>query len=313
MHITDKLYNKKWGIFNHYLCHDGEKDGVAWGEAIEKFDVKKLAAQLSEMGAGYYFITLCQGSKYLLAPNKTYSGITGAAPGEVCADRDVIFELSDELNKYGIDLYLYFPSDGPHCDPEFGKKMGFYYDLDEVWNMEKGVLREKSDNRVLAEKRLTDEFIKNWSSVLEEYAVRYGDRISGWWLDGFYDFFGYNDEKMQPFYNAVKKGNPNAIVAFNGGVTEKTRKWFSGAEFTAGEFNELEFVPSTRFTEDGAQNHILAPLGKTWGRPDARYSREYMKDYISCVNENGGVVTVDIKVYADGSFSGEQMRAMSIK
>jgi len=28
----------------------------------------------------------------------------------------------------------------------------------------------------------------------------------------------YNDELLQIYYDAVKKGNPNAIVAFNNGV-----------------------------------------------------------------------------------------------
>ena len=197
-------------------------------------------------------------------------------------------------------------------DSEFGTKMGFHYLPEDVWDMDKGVLREPSDNKVLAEKRLTDQYIRNWSAVLEEYAIRYGKRISGWWLDGFYDFFGFNDEKMKPFYDAVKKGNPDAIVAFNGGVKKETVRWFKEEEYTAGEFNELEFIPKSRFTHDGAQNHILAPLGSTWGKGDARYSNEYMKNYIREVNKNGGVVTVDIKVYADGSFEDEQVKSMML-
>ena len=38
-----------------------------------------------------------------------------------------------------------------------------------------------------------------------------------------------------------------------------------------------------------------------------------MKNYISEVNKNGGVVTVDIKVYADGSFDPEQAEIMTLK
>jgi len=313
MHITDKLYNKKWGIFNHYLNVNVVCDGMKWCDAINRIDVKKIASQLHEIGAGYYFITLCQGTKYLLAPNDTYNKITGADKFEISSDRDVVPELYEELKKYDIDLYLYFPSDGPHFDEEYGKKMGFYYEPDEVWDMEKGVLRPETENKVLTEKRLSDRFIKNWSDVLLEYSLRYGDKISGWWLDGFYDFFGFNNENMKAFYDAIKKGNPNAIVAFNGGVKKETRKWYENEEYTAGEFNELEFIPKTRFTPDGAQNHILAPLGSDWGMKDARYSREYMKNYIKAVNGNGGVVTVDVGINYDGSFSEEQINSLRLK
>ena len=38
---------------------------------------------------------------------------------------------------------------------------------------------------------MNDEFIEKWASVLEEYAVRYGDKVKGWWIDGCYDYFGY--------------------------------------------------------------------------------------------------------------------------
>ncbi len=46
------------------------------------------------MNAGYYFITLMQGSKHMLAPNKTYDSIAGTKPGEACAVRDLPMELS---------------------------------------------------------------------------------------------------------------------------------------------------------------------------------------------------------------------------
>ncbi|MBE7044084.1 MAG: hypothetical protein E7397_01015 [Ruminococcaceae bacterium] len=303
-HITDKLYQKKWGVFNHYLYRTVSNEGqIAWEDAIESIDVEKIASQVSELGAGYYVITLCQGCKHLLAPNETYNRILGVTTEEVSAERDVIPELYRALSRRGIDLYLYFPSDGPHIDEVYGRKIGFYYNFDEMTD---------KVNKVLEEKRLNMEFIQKWASVLEEYAVRYGDMISGWWMDGFYDYFGFHEERIKPFYDAIKKGNPNAITAFNNGVKPEIGRWYSQEEFTAGEFNELEYVPKARFI-DGAQSHILAPLGTTWGSPDARYSNEYMRNYIKTVNEHGGVVSVDINVTADGTFSAEQMEALKLR
>ena len=30
-------------------------------------------------------------------------------------------------------------------------------------------------------------FAQRWGSVLKEYAVRYGDKVKGWWVDGCYE------------------------------------------------------------------------------------------------------------------------------
>ncbi|MBQ4631130.1 MAG: alpha-L-fucosidase [Clostridia bacterium] len=315
MHITDKLYNKKWGVFNHYLYgFTAKPEGISWNEAIERFDVKKISAQLREVGAGYYFITLCQGGRHLLAPNDTYNRITGSKPGDVCTDRDIVFELHDELSKYGIDLYLYFPSDGPHIDKDHGKKMGFYYETEDVYKLADGIYRHREpyENKVLLEKRLNQTFIDNWSAVLKEYADRYTNKISGWWFDGFYDFFGFKPEWIKPFCDVVKAANPDACVAFNNGVKKELYKWYEFEDYTSGELNELELIPKGRFT-DTIQSHILAPLGTTWGSKNARYDNEYMKNYINAVNKNGGVVTVDVGVSSDGSWSEEQIASLKIR
>ena len=40
------------------------------------------------------------------------------------------------------------------------------------------------------------------------------------------------------------------------------------------------------------------------------YDPEYIADYVSKLHEAGGVVTFDIGVYRDGSFSREQIEAL---
>ena len=58
-------------------------------------------------------------------------------------------------------------------------------------------------------------FVQRWARVLEEYTVRYGDKVSGWWVDGCYQtYYGSgdaSDNKLHPYYLAFKKGNPQAI------------------------------------------------------------------------------------------------------
>lgn len=313
MHITDKLYEKKWGVFNHYTPHIFKaKSSEAWIECVNKFDVKKLAEQLYEMGAGYYFITVVHGTKYMLLPNETYNNLMGVEPGVLCPERDLALELYDELSKYGIDLYLYYNASGIFRPKEDAEKLGFWTDDDNIWTPNKGVVPYNWKDRVVMEDGVEIDFIKKWSKVLREYSLRYKDKVCGWWIDSCYDFVGFNQENIKYFYDAAKAGNPDALVACNNGVMDKTNRWYKDEEFVAGEFNELEYVPTSRF-ENGAQNHILAPMGNSWWQSEARYDNDYMKNYIRKVNQNGGVVTVDIHVNEDGSFVKEQMDSLMLR
>lgn len=301
MNGQDRLYQRKWGVFNHYLYgapSQTDKSTAAdpdWSRRVETVDVERIARMLHETGAGYYFITVMQGRKYMLAPNETYDRIAGTKPGAACARRDLILELALALKRYDIDLYLYYTGDGPYIDEEVGEKFGF----------------------LEPRKQISMEFVEKWAAVLKEYAVRYGDLVKGWWIDGSYDVFGYDDALLQPYYNAVKAGNPDAIVAFNNGVKPELQKWFRDEEFVCGEYNDFAHIPKARFI-DGAQAHILAPLGVSpdgsewngWGKAGCKRDAAYMCDYVRKVNAAGGVVTIDIVIYADGSFDPKQIELL---
>lgn len=301
MDYRDIWLSKKFGVFNHYLYSvqnnpdsPNSKGHAAtdWDSCVNDLDVSLIARNLHEMNAGYYFITLMQGRKYMAAPNSVYDSITGCSPGEACSKRDIVLDLYEELSKYNIDLFLYFTGDGPYIDEEDGKKFGFIEPRDKNLNLD---------------------FVKKWTAVLEEYAVRYGDKVKGWWIDGCYrEYFGYNDKLLGYYYDACKKGNPDALVATNCGVREKLFKNHDRDDYTPGEFNDFTYIPSSRFCY-GAQAQILAPLGEKtagiysgWGSPGLVRDKEYMLDYIKKVNSAGGVVTVDIALYRDGSFDPAQ-------
>ncbi len=298
-HLTDRLYNKKWGVFTHYLNSAQNADGaLPWADCVDGFDVKNVADTLHAVNAGYYFITLMQGHRYMLAPNAAYDRITGDEPGTACARRDLPLDLYKALHPYDIDLYLYYTGDGPFRDEPEGRAFGF------TEPREKGV---------------TPPFVQKWASVLEEYAVRYGDKVCGWWIDGCYhDYFKYTDALLQPYRDACRRGNPNAVVAFNDGVKDALVRDYALEDFTCGEFNDFTVVPKSRFI-DGAQAHILAPLGNfpdpnspwgSWCKPGCKRSKEDVLDYIRRVNEAGGVVTVDIVINRDGSFDPAQIELL---
>ena len=294
MRQTDRMLERRWGVFNHFLYEDDPESGAPrdWNEMVNGFDVDRIAKSLHEIGAGWYFVTIMQGRKYMIAPNATFDAIAGTKPGEACAQRDLVSDLAEALAPYDIDLCLYFTGDGPYKDREIGERFGF---------------TEPREN-------ISMEFVKRWSAVLEEYTVRYGSRVKAWWLDGMYGHsFGYTDELMEPYHAAILKGNPDALTAFNSGVWPELRKWYRNEEITAGEFNDFRYVPTGRYY-DGAQAFLLIPLGISdgpeeygrWRRPGCRVPRGELQEYLGRVNAAGGILTIDTMIYPDRSWDPQQ-------
>lgn len=284
----------RWGIFTHFLYGDpgelySEKGGSDyWNRRVENFDTDRIADRLYDAGAQYYFITVMQGQKYMIAPNKTFDKICGTNPGEACANRDLIADLYDSLSRYNIDLCLYYTGDGPWLDPECGVKMGLTNPRGKV----------------------SDTFVRNWANVLAEYAEKYGNKIKAWWFDGCYDWLlEYNNEKLTCYYDAVKYGNPDVKVAFNNGVKDQCCKYYIKEDYTAGEFNDLNVIPNKAYY-DGARAHILAPMGShSWHSKGLRYSGEYLKKYVTDVNNAGGMVTLEMYIDDNGELDDEQLAA----
>ncbi len=298
MHITDRFHDSKWGVLTHYLSFVQNKAGdlhnqgvgeTSWNECVDGIDVERLAETVASTGASYLFFTMEQGTRYIIAPNAAFDRIGGLRAGEGPSRRDLVLDLYDALSRRGIDLYLYFTGSGPADDPELGPIFGFSCGEGEV---------------------VTRPFVEKWAEVLEEYSRRYGDKVKGWWIDGCYrEMFGFTDELLDLLYDAAKAGNPDAIVALNEGVDIRYRKTYSREEFTCGEFDHPTGIPEGRFV-DGAQAHILVPLGATWGLPGLQRSGEYLRHFTKCVNLMGGVVTYDAAIYRDGSLDPEQVDAL---
>jgi len=305
--MTDRFYKSKWGVFNHFLGGD-VNSAEEWNEKVNGFDVEKVAKQLHEMGASYYFLTIMQGKRFMCSPNSRYDEIGGIKPGEACSVRDLPMDMYNALSKYGIDLYLYYTGDGPHKDEVLNKKFGYW---------------DPINNPV------PESFVHKWALVLEEYAVRYGDKVKGWWMDGFYDYFYYNNDLMAPYYEAIKKGNPDALVSFNNGELVrqyeaekeyKIDKWYEKAEFTAGEQVDFIHIPESRFA-NGAQTHMLIPMGipldpsnigTSWCQPGLKRSPEHIIDFAKKAFENGVVLTFDIYVDKYGNFDESQKSVLKL-
>lgn len=293
---TARLHDAKWGVFNHFLawnCSTSED----WNRRVDGLDVEKVADQLARCGAKFYFFTVMQGRAFLCAPNATFDRIAGTRPGEACSRRDLPAELAAALGKRGIDLYLYYTGDGPYQDEKTGSRFGF------TEPRTRGVTRP---------------FVEKWAAVLEEYAVRYGERVKGWWIDGCYaDRFRYTDELLCLYADAVRRGNPKALVAMNDGVKPVLAKHCSRDTFTCGEFNDFVTLPGGRFV-DGAQAFALIPLGVSrdgtpwgsWAQKGCKRSADYVADYVHLFNRGGGAVAIDVLIHPDGSFEPDQMAVL---
>lgn len=321
-----RMRDKKWGVMVHFLeglqnnpaSPTNDNVGVtSWDELVNGVDVDNVARQLKEMNAGWLLITLCQGQKYMIAPNKTYDGIIGATAGEACSQRDLPMDLYYALKKYDIDLYLYFTNDGPHLDETAGSKMGYY---------------SKGETPPLTEK-----YLKNWSAVLREYAERYKGKVKGWWIDGCYRNRGCSEETLKYYNDVLKSADPNYLVAYNDGnaigtvlgnnerydingpITQETKVEIYSAykydDYTPGEVLDFMMYPSPERQSD-VQWHILSPLsgdgawGCGWAKGDVKYSYEYFSHYLDKVWKNGGVVTVEMGLKRSGAFFEPQKRFM---
>jgi hypothetical protein len=312
---TDWFFAAKRGVFTHYLDGLQSRNGrnaqgnasTSWSDTVDAFDAEAYAASAAATGARYAVITMMQGSKSMLGPNSVYDKLTGYKPGEACSRRDLVLDIHAALEKRGLHLLLYWTGDGPHSDHQASAGMGMPLCPGKL----KGGVDCRHDVPLL--------FTQRWASVLEEYAVRYGDKVKGWWVDGCYEYFNYTETKLHPYYLAVKKGNPAAMIALNRGVSHpignnnaSTTHYSRWEDFTCGESDDFSDVPSSRSVQvDGggtAQWHSLGYIGDGWAASGtSRYNADELRNYSQLVAAGGGVLTVDLQLLRNGSMNADQV------
>lgn len=261
----------KVGVFIHFLPGD-----AASFAQVETFDVEALAEQLASLKATHFVFTIYQNSGYMNAPNAAYDRVTGYAPGERCAKRDLPMDLAVALEKRGIRLILYVTGQTPNRDAHAQKAFG----------LEQGAKDQKID-LVFAER---------WGEVLREWSDRYGTKVSGWWVDGCYAWIDFDEEIAKVYRDALKHGNPEALLAFNPGVR---RSEWATSDYTAGEINEPMEVVVESSSEQEKRIQFLTYLGDFWGKPETRYTEEEWSRWIQTILGGGGVVTLDVAMNRD--------------
>jgi hypothetical protein len=318
---ADWFHDAGWGLFMHFLAapaSGGPADfGVdEWNRQVDEFDVERLATQVAEVGAGYFFLTIGQNTGHYCSPNATYDSLVGRRPSRL-ARRDLVADLARALAPRGIRTMVYLPSHAPAHDREAISRLR----CTPPWEAPRWSYAP--DAYSPAEAARTDErvseFQRNWEAIVREWSERWGPSVGGWWFDGCYyadQMYRHADPpNFASFAAAARAGNPASLVAFNPGVKCPVIRWSDAEDYTAGEISECLPVslgrrPKTRFV-DGAQYHVLSFLGDWWGRGPLRFPDELIVGFTKHVNAVGGVVTWDVPVGPRGTLDEATTRQLA--
>ncbi len=277
----------KYGVFVHYVPSTVYADGSAWGATdsegnlldidtlANSFDAEKFAKDISDAGAEYVVFTAWHALTYPLFPSMTNERWrddrweSEGAYSKTYSDRDVIADLLDALEPYGISLHLYVhPSEGKDFVDEEQTLTG--------WN--------DSSNNYATWNAYTNE-------LMYELGERYGDRIDGLWIDAF--FMNISDEETFKLYATAN--NPKMILNMNVGLEEKYHiedpmPNHTGADYRAWEFNyqsSLEAVPLTK-------NQTAIVIGSQWftdTKQDAEISLNTPEELFRYIVAQGSIST----------------------
>ena len=257
-----------WGLMHHYN-KSGTDDLDTFNEQTARFDVDALARQMHELGCRWLTICLCHNatSRYWCVPNST---LERYVPVPVCSHRDLIADLAASLAPFEIRTMVY------------------------VWPW------HESQKCKQTQEALAVDYPSRWCEVLEEYSLRWGKQVSGWWVDG----PGEEPEaNLARLAAALRAGNPDAALAFNGGWG-KLDKHSASDDYCAGE--HLNLPPCPGHEDIGALRHLLNPIGGYWGgsrdmvegvdpHPEPKFSDDRLAEaIIDWTVRNHAAITLDV-------------------
>ena len=269
---TEWLNRAGYGIMFHWTSQSVGKDGAnkPFAQAVDDFPVGQIVEMVQSTGAGYVLFTVGHARPYCPAPLSSWEKYF---PGHT-TKRDLIAEMAQALNAKGIKLMCYFPA---HVIGKYPKAS-------------------------------SQEFTRMTTDIVREFGERYGNKVAGYWFDGFYQCFEkYPDFDFRDFYKVCKVGNPNRIVAINSWIYPSVTEW---QDYWAGETSSPVEPPvngtNARGPGQGLRYQSLIIMEPYWVQqkaqmPKPRFDAQRLADYISQCMKNGGAVTINLGIYQDGS------------
>jgi hypothetical protein len=273
-----------------------------WNRQVDAFDVDGLVAQLRAVGADYFGITLGQGSGHYLSPNQTYEQLT-ELPDSKLSRRDLVAELGDALDREGMRLMVYTASECGWADLRARLRLGMtHHHNDHKLGLRAG------PNDWAANRRGQVEFLKHWQAFHREWAVRWGNRVAAWWVDGCYEpsirFPEDDPPNRTSMAEVLRAGNPEAIIAFNQGKRKAYSGFGTNEDYTAGEVNDDMPTCEGPWVQEGEHRvrfHLLSYLGDTWGKGGKpRFDDSRAVDLTRDILSKRGFVTWDVPPLVSG-------------
>lgn len=267
------FHQAKYGLAFHFLAGMTEHKIRAkwtsekWNAWVDSIDVEKAADQAREIGAGYVMLTIGQNCQYYCAPNPVIEKHWQLEPGQYASRRDLPADLYKALKKRSIRLMLYMAADNQYRLPRPADLAGMAR-------------------------------FDRWVEVNRWYSDHYGDRCSGWWIDGLYENIGPKDY-TELMHSALRHGNPDALLASGTyGLSDFThghadmRSWARQQKMMLPYFGRWD-------AEYQIQWQVFQYLGRTWGGSTLGHRPSEMLDYATKVVRGGGVITFDVGVFRD--------------
>jgi hypothetical protein len=298
---TDWFHDAGFGIMLHFLKPIFAPGGGAkeWNEAVDSFNVEKFASQAREAGAGFVMFTLGQNSGDYCSPNAAFDSVVGVKPGELCSIRDLPMDLIKALKKYNIPLILYLPSNPPVSNRMVSEKFRYPFGKDSATSQYNQPILE---------------------NMIREWSLRYGTGVKGWWFDGLYEWNAIKSTRMDMSLKfnisthtlAAKAGNKNSIVTYNYGFG-KIHVNTPYCDYSSGEKQTIDEIPSSRWVEDGVQWFLFTYLGEKWGGKGQQFKTEVLVEKAKQIFDNGGVLCLEVVTDSKGNILPhhlEQIRAV---
>lgn len=269
---TEWLSQTGYGLMFHWTSQSIGRDGTIkpFAQAVADFPLDRFVEMVAATGAGYVLFTVGHAQPYCPAPLSSWEKYF---PGKT-TKRDLIAEMAQALNAKGIKLMCYFPTHVVGKYPNASSK----------------------------------EFTQMTSDILKEFGERYGEKIAGYWFDGFYQCFEkYPDFSFRDFYNVCKAGNSKRIIAVNSWIYPSVTEW---QDYWAGETASPVGLPvngtNARGPGQGLRYQALLIMEPYWVQqkvemPKPQFEAQTLGDYISQCMKNGGAVTINLGIYQDGS------------
>ena len=286
---TDWFHDAGFGIMVHYLKPIFAPEGGAkeWNDVVNSFNADKFADQVREAGAGFVMFTLGQNSGDYCSPNSVFDSIVGVKPGELCSVRDLPMDLIKALGKYDIPLILYLPSNPPISNKLVSEKFRYSFGKDS------------------ATSQYNQSILEN---MIREWSLRYGPGVKGWWFDGLYDWNGIRSTRMDMSLShnisthtlAAKAGNKQSIVTYNYGFG-KIHVNTPYCDYSSGEKQTIDEIPSSRWVEEGVQWFLFTYLGEKWGGKGQQFKTDVLTAKAKQIVDNGGVLCLEVVPDARGN------------